>query len=92
MKNFVATSVALLLTTTAVSAADLGMGFSAGGEIVSEYTFDAEEEHCHCLHGRVMVYDDELAEVGTWDGEKIEFLNATAAKFHRVRKLTSKND
>jgi|TARA_B110000908_G_scaffold146792_1_gene178003 hypothetical protein len=42
MKNFVATSVALLLTTTAVSAADLGMGFSAGGEIVSEYTYDAE--------------------------------------------------
>lgn len=48
-----------------------------------EYTFDEEEN---------MVYDDELAEVGTWDGEKIEFLNATAAKFHRVRKLTSKND
>ena len=48
-----------------------------------EYTFDGEEN---------MVYDDELAEVGTWDGAKIEFLNATAAKFHRVRKLTSKND
>jgi len=48
-----------------------------------EYTFDEEEN---------MVYDDELAEVGTWDGAKIEFLNATAAKFHRVRKLTSKND
>tara|TARA_B110000503_G_scaffold56268_1_gene90186 strand:+ start:600 stop:1289 length:690 start_codon:yes stop_codon:yes gene_type:complete len=48
-----------------------------------EYTFDEEEN---------MVYDDELAEVGTWDGERIEFLNATAAKFHRVRKLTSKND
>jgi hypothetical protein len=57
-----------------------------------EYTFDEEEAECRCLHGRVVVYDDELAEVGTWDGKKIEFLNATAAKFHRVRKLTSKND
>ena len=43
-----------------------------------EYTLDTEEN---------MVYDDELAEVGTWDGEKIEFINATAAKLHRVRKL-----
>jgi len=42
MKNIVATSVALILATTAVSAADLGMGFSAGGKIVSEYTYDAE--------------------------------------------------
>jgi len=48
-----------------------------------EYTFDSEEN---------MVYDDELAEVGTWDGETIEFLNATAAKLHRVRKLALKND
>ena len=48
-----------------------------------EYTFDSEEN---------MVYDDELAEVGTWDGEKIEFLNATAAKLHRVRKLACKGD
>ena len=39
-----------------------------------------------------MVYDDELAEVGTWDGENIEFLNATAAKIHRVRKLARKID
>tara|TARA_B110000305_G_C19349690_1_gene593606 strand:+ start:210 stop:1262 length:1053 start_codon:yes stop_codon:yes gene_type:complete len=48
-----------------------------------EYTFDTEEN---------MVYDDELAEVGTWDGENIEFINATAAKCHRVRKLTRKMD
>lgn len=48
-----------------------------------EYTFDSEEN---------MVYDDELAEVGTWDGEKIEFINATAAKLHRVRKLAIKSD
>ena len=48
-----------------------------------EYTLDTEEN---------MVYDDELAEVGTWDGEKIEFINATAAKLHRVRKLALKND
>jgi hypothetical protein len=48
-----------------------------------EYTFDSEEN---------MVYDDELAEVGTWDGEKIEFLNTSAAKLHRVRKLALKND
>ena len=48
-----------------------------------EYTLDTEEN---------MVYDDELAEVGTWDGEKIEFINATAAKLHRVRKLSCKGD
>ena len=48
-----------------------------------EYTFDPEEN---------MVYDEELAEMGTWDGENISFVNATAAKFHRVRKLTLKND
>jgi hypothetical protein len=48
-----------------------------------EYTFDSEEN---------MVYDDELAEVGTWDGETIEFINATAAKLHRVRKLALKKD
>jgi len=48
-----------------------------------EYTFDSEEN---------MVYDDELAEVGTWDGETIEFINATAAKLHRVRKLAFKGD
>lgn len=48
-----------------------------------EYTFDSEEN---------MVYDDELAEVGTWDGETIEFINATAAKLHRVRKLSCKGD
>tara|TARA_B100001109_G_C18826903_1_gene457499 strand:+ start:327 stop:1409 length:1083 start_codon:yes stop_codon:yes gene_type:complete len=48
-----------------------------------EYTLDTEEN---------MVYDDELAEVGTWDGEKIEFINATAAKLHRVRKLACKGD
>ena len=48
-----------------------------------EYTLDTEEN---------MVYDDELAEVGTWDGEKIEFINATAAKLHRVRKLHVKQD
>jgi hypothetical protein len=48
-----------------------------------EYTFDSEENK---------VYDDELAEVGTWDGETIEFINATAAKFHRVRKLALKSD
>lgn len=48
-----------------------------------EYTFDTEEN---------MVYDDELAEVGTWDGETIEFINATAAKLHRVRKLARKSD
>jgi hypothetical protein len=57
-----------------------------------EYTFDEGEEQCRCLHGRVQVYDDELAEVGTWDGEKIEFLNATAAKFHRVRKSAPTGD
>jgi hypothetical protein len=58
----------------------------AGDTIVFEgveYTLDPEEN---------MVYDDELAEVGTWDGEKIEFLNAVSAKLHRVRKLTLKND
>ena len=48
-----------------------------------EYTFDSEEN---------MVYDDELAEVGTWNGETIEFINATAAKLHRVRKLACKGD
>jgi len=48
-----------------------------------EYTFDSEEN---------MVYDDELAEVGTWNGETIEFLNAGAAKLHRVRKLACKMD
>ena len=48
-----------------------------------EYALDTEEN---------MVYDDELAEVGTWDGEKIEFINATAAKLHRVRKLSCKRD
>lgn len=48
-----------------------------------EYTLDTEEN---------MVYDDELAEVGKWDGENIEFLNATAAKIHRVRKLARKMD
>jgi hypothetical protein len=48
-----------------------------------EYTFDSEEN---------MVYDDELAEVGTWDGEKIEFINASASKLHRVRKLSCKGD
>ena len=48
-----------------------------------EYTLDTEEN---------MVYDDELAEVGTWDGETVEFINATAAKLHRVRKLALKND
>ena len=58
-----------------------------GGSVIVfegvEYTFDPEENR---------VDDDELAEVGTWDGEKVEFLNATAAKSHRVRKLTNKND
>lgn len=48
-----------------------------------EYTLDTEEN---------IVYDDELAEVGTWDGESIEFNNASAAKLHRVRKLALKND
>jgi hypothetical protein len=48
-----------------------------------EYTLDTEEN---------MVYDDELSEVGTWDGTKIEFANATAAKLHRVRKLGIKKD
>ena len=48
-----------------------------------EYTLDTEEN---------MVYDDELAEVGTWDGETIEFINASAAKLHRVRKLALKSD
>jgi len=59
-----------------------------------EYIFDPEEN---------MVYDDELAEVGTWDGERIEFVGgvddngvpfpaAVNARFHRVRKLTNKDD
>ena len=48
-----------------------------------EYTLDTEEN---------MVYDDELAEVGTWNGETIEFINASAAKLHRVRKLACKGD
>jgi hypothetical protein len=48
-----------------------------------EYTFDGEEG---------LVYDDELAEMGTWDGARIEFLNAQVAKLHRVRKLTIKNE
>jgi hypothetical protein len=48
-----------------------------------EYYLDTEEN---------MVYDDELEEVGTWDGETIEFINATAAKLHRVRKLALKSD
>ena len=48
-----------------------------------EYTLDTEEN---------TVYDDELAEIGTWDGASIEFNNATAAKLHRVRKLALKND
>jgi hypothetical protein len=48
-----------------------------------EYTFDGEEG---------LVYDDELAEMGTWDGARIDFLNAQVAKLHRVRKLTIKNE
>ena len=48
-----------------------------------EYTLDTEED---------LVYDDELTEIGTWDGESIEFVNATAAKLHRVLKLGLKND
>jgi len=48
-----------------------------------EYTFDSEDN---------MVYDDDLEQLGTWDGEKIEFLNATVAKLHRLRKLHIKKD
>lgn len=47
------------------------------------YTLDTEEN---------MVYDDELQEMGTWDGENIEFLNATLSKLHRVRRLSIKHD
>jgi hypothetical protein len=48
-----------------------------------EYTLDAEEG---------MVYDDELAEVGTWDGTTVDFANAASAKLHRIRKLGLKQD
>lgn len=66
---------------------DLEEDESGDGETIMfegiEYTLDTEEN---------IVYDDELAEIGTWDGESIEFNNATAAKLHRVRKLALKND
>jgi len=48
-----------------------------------DYTLDTEDS---------IVYDDELAQVGTWTGQAIEFDNASAAKLHRVRKLALKND
>ena len=57
-----------------------------GGTIMFEgieYTLDTEDN---------TVYDDTLTEIGTWDGESIEFLNATSAKLHRVLKLGLKND
>ena len=77
--------------TTPVSEPDLEEDLeedeSGDGETIFfegiEYTLDTEEN---------IVYDDELAEVGTWDGESIEFNNASAAKLHRVRKLALKND
>tara|TARA_E500000178_G_scaffold328575_1_gene358697 strand:- start:331 stop:861 length:531 start_codon:yes stop_codon:yes gene_type:complete len=77
--------------TTPVSEPDLEEDLeedeSGDGETIFfegiEYTLDTEEN---------IVYDDELAEIGKWDGETIEFDNATAAKLHRVRKLALKND
>jgi len=77
--------------TTPVSKPDLEEDLeeddSGDGETIMfegiEYTLDTEEN---------IVYDDELAEIGTWDGDSIEFNNATAAKLHRVRKLALKND
>ena len=66
---------------------DLEEDESGDGETIFfegiEYTLDTEEN---------IVYDDELAEIGKWDGETIEFDNATNAKLHRVRKLALKND
>jgi len=66
---------------------DLEEDESGDGETIMfegiEYTLDTEEN---------IVYDDELAEIGKWDGETIEFDNATSAKLHRVRKLALKND
>ena len=77
--------------TTPVSKPDLEEDLeeddSGDGETIMfegiEYTLDTEEN---------IVYDDELAEIGKWDGESIEFDNATNAKIHRVRKLALKND
>jgi tagatose-1,6-bisphosphate aldolase non-catalytic subunit AgaZ/GatZ len=48
-----------------------------------EYNLDTEDN---------IVYDDEYAEIGTWDGTSIEFNNVANAKLHRVRKLALKND
>ena len=48
-----------------------------------EYTLDKEDN---------IVYDAELDQVGTWDGETIEFINAAQAKLHRVRKLGNKKN
>jgi len=66
---------------------DLEEDESGDGETIMfegiEYTLDTEEN---------TVYDDELAEIGKWDGETIEFDNATNAKLHRVRKLALKHD
>ena len=67
--------------------ADLEEDESGDGETIMfegiEYTLDTEEN---------IVYDDELAEIGKWDGESIVFDNATSAKLHRIRKLALKND
>ena len=61
---------------------DLEEDESGDGETIMfegiEYTLDTEDN---------TVYDDTLTEIGTWDGESIEFLNATSAKLHRVLKL-----
>ena len=66
---------------------DLEEDESGDGETIMfegiEYTLDTEEN---------IVYDDELAEIGKWDGVTIEFDNATNAKLHRIRKLALKND
>jgi len=46
-----------------------------------KYTIDAEEGTVH---------DDELTEIGSWDGQKIEFVSPQESKLHRLRVLELK--
>jgi len=46
-----------------------------------KYTLDAEE----CT-----VHDDELTEIGKWDGQKVEFVSPQESKLHRLRVLELK--
>lgn len=46
-----------------------------------KYTIDAEEGTVH---------DDELTEIGTWDGQKIKFVSPQESKLHRLRVLELK--